>query len=82
MPFLLFLALDPVEHERAQAKVSHENGKPDEPSADHFIAYGFGQTISPDTNAVCDLHDGEKPVDVVTSPTLENEKITPIIIIT
>lgn len=35
VPFLLLLALDPVEHERAQAQVPDEHGEPDEPSSDH-----------------------------------------------
>lgn len=47
MSFFFFLALDPVEHERAQAQVAHEYSEPNEPSADHYIVYGFGQTIAP-----------------------------------
>jgi len=50
---LLLLALDPVEHERAQAQIAHEHDEPDDPSADHFIACRSDQIIAPDTNAVC-----------------------------
>lgn len=53
---LLFLALDPVEHERAQTQIAHEHDESDEPSADHFIACRSDQIIAPETNAVCDLH--------------------------
>jgi len=60
---LLFLALDPVEHERAQAQIAHEHDESDEPSADHFIACWSDQIIAPETNAVCDLHNTEERVD-------------------
>lgn len=60
VPLFFFLALDPVEHERAQAQVAHKHGEPNEPPADHVIAQRSGQTIAaPDTTvAVCDLYDG------------------------
>lgn len=37
VPLFFFLALDPVEHERAQAQVAHENDETHEPSANHNI---------------------------------------------
>lgn len=60
---LLFLALDPVEHERAQAQIAHKHDESDEPSADHFIACWSDQIIAPETNAVFDLHNTEERVD-------------------
>lgn len=49
MPFLFFLAFDPVEYERAQAQVAHEHDESDEPSADHVYRSGRSVTdaISP-----------------------------------
>lgn len=72
---LLFLALDPVEHESTQAQVAHEHDESDEPSADHFIACWSDQIIAPETNAVCDLHNTEELVDAAASPTTEDIKI-------
>lgn len=72
---LLFLALDPVEHERAQAQIAHEHDESDEPSADHFIACWSDQIIAPETNTVCDLHNTEERVDTAESPSPEDIKI-------